>query len=233
LQTLLTGKEPLDIQVEGMPPGVSMPKKLQGLLTQMLEPDASKRPQSMEEVKQSLQRLKEQLASERLKRTLTSTRDSLQNGIPEVLLLVGMLFILYIFGFLVFDTPFWIPYLLLIPAIIVGRTAFGLYQEMKDSSIRPKTQEALALFWQLLRSSLLYALVAAFLLYCLYDSQQPDSPFLIPELLLLGVALCAGITWLLYQLISWLSRLAASRRHTRRQQVQEPPLQQQVHRRQP
>ena len=233
LQTLLTGKEPLDIQVEGMPPGVTIPKKLQGLLTQMLEPDASKRPQSMEEVKQSLQHLKDQLASERLKRALTSTHDSLQNGIPEVMLLVGMLFFLYIFGFLVFDTPFWIPYLLLIPAIIVGRTAFGLYQKMKDSSTRPKTQEAVDILWKLLRSSLLYALAAAFLLYCLYDSQQPDSPFLLPELLLLGVALCAGITWILYRLINWLSRLAASRRHTRRQHVEEPLLQQQVHRRQP
>lgn len=233
LQTLLTGKEPLEIQVEGLPPGISISKNVQALLTQMLEPEASQRPQSMEEVKQSLQHLKDQSASERLKRALTATRDALQNGIPEVVLLVGMLFFLYVFGFLVFDTPFWLPYLLLIPAIIIGRSTLGLYQQMKEASTRPKVKEVVALLWKFLRSSLLYALLGAFLLYCLYASQQPDSPFLIPELLLLGVALCAAMTWILYHFISWLSRLRASRRQAHQQQAEEPPLQQQVHRPRP
>ena len=233
LQTLLTGKEPMDIQVEGMPPGVTIPKKLQTLITQMLEPDASKRPQSMEEVKQSLQHLKDQLTSERLKRTLAYTRDALEDKITEVVLLVGMLFFLCVFGLLFFDTPYWIPYLLLMPAIIIGRSALGLYQEMKEASTIPKAKEVFAILWELLRSSLLYALIAAFLLYCLYDSQQIDSPFRIPELLLLGVALCTAIIWILSRLISWLPRLAASRRQAHRQQQEEPPLQQQVHRPRP
>jgi MFS superfamily sulfate permease-like transporter len=187
----------------------------------------------MEEVKQSLQHFKDQLASERLKRTLTFTRDALEDKIAEVLLLVCILFFLYVFGFLVFDTPFWIPYLLLMPAIIIGRSAFGLYQETKEASTRPKAKEVVAILWKLQRSSFLYALIAAFLLYCLSDSQQIDSPFQIPELLILGLALCAGITWSLYHLISWLSRLRASRRQANRQQAEEPPLQQQVHRPRP
>jgi MFS superfamily sulfate permease-like transporter len=164
---------------------------------------------------------------------LAFTRDALEDKIAEAVLLVGMLFLLYVFGFLVFNTPFWIPYLLLMPAIIIGRSAFGLYQEMKEASTRPKAKEVVAILWKLQRSSLLYALIAAFLLYCLNDSQQIDSPFQIPELLILGLAVCAGITWSLYRFISWLSHLRASRRQAHRQQQEEPPLQQQVHRRQP
>jgi len=144
-----------------------------------------------------------------------------------------MLFLLCVFGLLFFDTPYWIPYLLLMSAIIIGRSALGLYQEMKEASTIPKAKEVFAILWELLRSSLLYALIAAFLLYCLYDSQQIDSPFRIPELLLLGVALCTAIIWILSRLISWLSRLAASRRQAHRQQQEEPPLQQQVHRPRP
>ncbi len=51
LQTLLTGKEPLDIRLQGMPPDVRIPWKLQALLTRMMDPDPFKRPQGMTEVK--------------------------------------------------------------------------------------------------------------------------------------------------------------------------------------
>jgi len=51
LQTLLTGKEPLDIRLQGMPPDVRLPWKLQALLTRMMDPDPFKRPQSTTEVK--------------------------------------------------------------------------------------------------------------------------------------------------------------------------------------
>src|SRR6202043_3730560 len=67
LQTLLTGKEPLDIQIEGASHNRISPKKLRILLAKMLERDASKRPQSMDEVKQSLQWLKEHSAGPRAK----------------------------------------------------------------------------------------------------------------------------------------------------------------------
>src|SRR5215472_3628184 len=51
LQTLLTGKEPLDIRLQGMPPDVRLPRKLQDLLTRMMDPDPLRRPRSMTEVK--------------------------------------------------------------------------------------------------------------------------------------------------------------------------------------
>ena len=56
LQTLLTGKEPLDRVGETQPlPHLKIPPKLEALLDQMLEHDMHKRPLSMEEVKGQLQ----------------------------------------------------------------------------------------------------------------------------------------------------------------------------------
>jgi tRNA A-37 threonylcarbamoyl transferase component Bud32 len=52
LQTLLTGKEPLEIAQTGAYDLI--PVQLQPLLNQMLEPESSKRPQNMDEVKRQL-----------------------------------------------------------------------------------------------------------------------------------------------------------------------------------
>jgi serine/threonine protein kinase len=48
LQTLLTGEEPLDIRLQGMPPEVRIPWKLQALLTCMMDRNPFKRPGSIE-----------------------------------------------------------------------------------------------------------------------------------------------------------------------------------------
>lgn len=54
LQTLLTGKEPLEIRQQGIPQGVRIPRKLQALISQMIDPDPSRRPRGMAEVKRAL-----------------------------------------------------------------------------------------------------------------------------------------------------------------------------------
>jgi serine/threonine protein kinase len=54
LQTLLTGKEPLEIRMQGMPSDVRIPLKLRNLLNQMMESDPNLRPASMVEVKSAL-----------------------------------------------------------------------------------------------------------------------------------------------------------------------------------
>jgi serine/threonine protein kinase len=48
LQTLLTGKEPLDIRLQGMPSEVRIPWKLQALLNCMMDRNPFKRPGSIE-----------------------------------------------------------------------------------------------------------------------------------------------------------------------------------------
>jgi serine/threonine protein kinase len=57
LQTLLTGCEPLEIRMHGMPPDCKIPFKLQALITNMLDPTPRKRPESVREVKNVLDHL--------------------------------------------------------------------------------------------------------------------------------------------------------------------------------
>ena len=99
LQTLLTGKEPLEILAEGASRDRPIPKKLQALLTSMLERDASKRPQSMDEVKQSLQWLKEHSVGQRVKRTLAFIWNFLTRLGEEVIPLVAALLFFYLVFF--------------------------------------------------------------------------------------------------------------------------------------
>jgi serine/threonine protein kinase len=54
LQTMLTGKEPIEIRVQGMPSDLHLPVRLQALLKQMMESDPARRPASMAEVKTAL-----------------------------------------------------------------------------------------------------------------------------------------------------------------------------------
>ncbi len=103
LQTLLTGKEPLDISPEGAARDRIIPKKLQIYLTKMLEQDASKRPQSMSEVKQSLLWLKEHSAEHRTKLTLTFIRNSGFEAIRLVILSLIIFFLFLFTGF--FNSP--------------------------------------------------------------------------------------------------------------------------------
>lgn len=54
LQTMLTGKEPVEIRLQGMPADLRLPEKLRVLLAQMMESDPARRPASMAEVKAAL-----------------------------------------------------------------------------------------------------------------------------------------------------------------------------------
>lgn len=54
LQTMLTGKDPIEIRLQGLPPDLRLPEKVQALLTWMMESDPARRPASMAEVKTAL-----------------------------------------------------------------------------------------------------------------------------------------------------------------------------------
>jgi hypothetical protein len=58
LQTLLTGKDPLELSLAGAPAGHKIPKKLQRLLDRMLERDSTQRPKTMREVHKRLELIK-------------------------------------------------------------------------------------------------------------------------------------------------------------------------------
>ncbi|HXR66853.1 MAG TPA: hypothetical protein VN729_13050, partial [Ktedonobacteraceae bacterium] len=59
LQTLLTGKEPWEIQATGIPADCDIPDELQTLIAQMLAPEPERRPASMKQVGESLRKLRQ------------------------------------------------------------------------------------------------------------------------------------------------------------------------------
>src|SRR5579875_2226192 len=58
LQTLLTGMEPLELALDGMPADLYLPKCLRNLLARTMEREAGKRPKNASEVKSDLRRLR-------------------------------------------------------------------------------------------------------------------------------------------------------------------------------
>src|SRR5215472_8817935 len=149
LQTLLTGKDPLEIAVGGEKQGRKIkrrvPRKLRPLLEQMLERDASKRPQNMDEVKQSLQSLKEHSAGYRVQRTLAFIWDFLTHSAIHVMFFMALLLTLYFIFFFTgfFNSPFWIPCLLLMLCVIVGRSAHYVRRAREEAMTRLNAKEAL------------------------------------------------------------------------------------------
>ena len=103
LQTLLTGKEPLEIRLQGLPPDVPIPWKLQALFIQMMDQDPSRRPRTMAEVKKTLMDLS------------STTSTSWRFAFP-----------LFYFGMMTLsqsgltDSPFIGLYLLFVPILFIG-----------------------------------------------------------------------------------------------------------------
>ena len=198
----------------------------------MLERDASQRPQSVDEVKQSLQWLKEHSFSYKAQHTLAFTRDSLIPAIFQSLLFVALLLIIFfvIFATGFFNTLFWIPCVLLMLCVIVGRSAYYLREEREDAATRLNAKEVLATVLKHLRGSILFALIPAIFFYALYDIQSPDG-ILINDALLLSMSTFVSIIFSLYFLnreISWLWHLMTQWRRASKP-VQVPPLQQRMH----
>jgi serine/threonine protein kinase len=54
LRTLLTGREPLEIHTQGLPPNIYIPWELQTLIMQMMDSDPDQRPESIADVKEAL-----------------------------------------------------------------------------------------------------------------------------------------------------------------------------------
>src|SRR5215472_8990486 len=146
LQTLLTGIDPLEIAISGEKQGRKIkgrvPSKLRPLLEQMLERDASKRPQNMDEVKQSLQWLKEHSADHRVQQTLVFIWDFLTHSAIRLMLFLALLLLIYLIFFFTgfFNSPFWIPCLLLMLCVIAGRSAYYLRRAREEATRRLKAK---------------------------------------------------------------------------------------------
>jgi serine/threonine protein kinase len=107
LQTLLTGLEPLEIRTQGIPADVRIHRKLQALITQMMDPESARRPESMSKVREAL----------------IPCLDGERYGVP---LLAAITQIVIYRGFIM--SPFWVPYLLL---VLVSTTAYCIYATIR------------------------------------------------------------------------------------------------------
>jgi hypothetical protein len=185
LQTLLTGKEPLDIRLQGMPPDVRLPWKLQALLTRMMDPDPLKRPQGMTEVKGVL------------------TPYVISSLSFMSMVSFGFMSMLQS-GFIV--SPFVGTYLLLALAFMMG---FCIYTLLRSSRAAPGGLSAKAatiiIGKQLLPSLILVSIltIAISLLYAFLAKPQLSLGYL-SFLWLCGIF---SIVIVLILLISWLKRV--------------------------
>jgi len=167
LQTLLTGKEPLELLMGSGPPDYHFPNELQALIAQMLEPEPGKRPQSMYEVKRALQNLRVTSPGQKAKRILAFPPRMLKQAVPVVMLFVFMLTLSYLI-FTLAGLLVEIPYLLLLLCLFVGGGMYYLRQERGSTSASFNRKEAFDIIWKHLPGSLSAAILLSIFYLFLY-----------------------------------------------------------------
>jgi serine/threonine protein kinase/uncharacterized membrane protein YciS (DUF1049 family) len=235
LQTLLTGKAPLEIMQGGIPPerARAIPKDLQNYLARMLERDATRRPHNMVEVQQALREIKAQRPVQKIKAAgafLWGLRKEI-SGVSFLslllLLLIDLLSIAEGWSLL------WLLSLLLVAALVIIRSIFALRQAREESSSTLPAGETFTILWKQLVSSASAASLPMFYFFCLYYFYNSSTYLALGDLVALGLIGCSGIIAGLIWLIHRLLHLRASRRLARQQKQQklEEPLVQKVHNR--
>jgi predicted Ser/Thr protein kinase len=242
LQTLLTGKEPLEIRLRGIPPGCAIPWQLQALITQMTERDISKRPRTMEEVYAALREIRQHPA-------WRVTRDTTTAGwmVLKTLVLkqIGLIAALFLTRSLLGDDPFaamfWAPYFAISIVLTLFPTGYYLHRIRQNVLNRATLRDICLKVGKYLGHALRLALLPAILLYWLY--LKPSSLLEPADLLLIWIF---GMYWALQDLyrlflslrkrfFAWRIGLAQRRRlsrqrrpHRRRPASPQAPLQQQT-----
>jgi serine/threonine protein kinase len=240
LQTLLTGKEPLEIMQDGIPPerARAIPKDLQNYLARMLERDATRRPHNMAEVKQTLQQIKAQQPAQKIKAAgafLWGLRKEI-SGVSFIFLLlllfINLLVIADINLYLEEGQPplLWLLSLPLLAALVIIRSILALRKAREERSSNPPAGETFTILWRQLVSSAPAAFLLTFYFFCLYSFYFTGR---VVDLVIFGVIGCGGIIAGLVWLIRWLLHLRASQHQARQQKQQklEEPLVQKVHNR--
>ncbi|HEY6541651.1 MAG TPA: serine/threonine-protein kinase, partial [Ktedonobacteraceae bacterium] len=158
LQTLLTGKEPLELLMSGGPSNYSVPKKLQALITQMLEREPGKRPRSIEEVRWSLQQLQENSPGQKAKRVLALLPYLLKEAVSLVILLGCIVALSYLL-FTLAGLSFGIPYLLLMLCLFIGRSVYYIRREKYITSTNLSRKEAFEIVYKRVPGSMSVAIL--------------------------------------------------------------------------
>ena len=210
LQTLLTGKDPLDIAIEGMPPDHPVPQRLQPLIAQMLERDPLARPLSMEEVKSRLQVFSNNTLGQKARRGLRETRYMFKDALG------GLAIPILLFTFLivmVFDvaggfpaSPLWLPCLLSNLLVICLYLASALFQGIRSSAKRFRATEIVLLMWERLLIALFISSLLTLMFYFLQDILRHGQMWTI-ELPALALGVCIGVIFVVLKLNALLRAL--------------------------
>ncbi len=224
LQTLLTGKEPLEIATGGIPSDCDIPTNLQRLITQMMNSDASKRPYSMRMVEQSLESIKKQLTG--FQRWFVSPFAWLATLWGLFMLMIANI----LFSFTSFQV--WTFYFLGGSCFTIGMSIHYFYKAKRSITGKLTIKEICAIINEGLPRPL-----AAICWLLTFGSFYSLTPLLFyPQIaristlmgfLIISVgvmfAILRGLPWLL----KWLRRAKTTQQSP--QPAQPPPLQQQMH----
>ena len=241
LQTLLTGKAPLEILQDGIPPerARALPTDLQHYLARMLERDATRRPRTMAEVKQTLLEIKAQQPAPKIK-AAGAFLWGLCKELSGVTFLSLLLLLLFDLASVAAGPLLWLLTLLLVAVLTSIRSIFALRLAREEQQSKLRAGEAFTIVWRQLVSSVPAAFLLTFYFFCFYFLYNrvitypfwpyPHFQIHFVDMAIFGViggsGILAGLVWQ----IRWLVRLRASQHQTRQQPLQklEEPLVQKV-----
>ncbi|MEO6890979.1 MAG: serine/threonine-protein kinase [Ktedonobacteraceae bacterium] len=167
LQTLLTGKEPLELLMSSEPPGHAVPQELQTLITRMLEREPGKRPRSIEEVRWSLRQLQENSSEQKARRMLTFLPYLLAQAVSLMMLLGFMLGLSYLL-FALAGLSLGILYLLTLLCLFVSRSVYYIRQERGTTCTSLSRKEMLGIVCKRVPGSIFAAIFLAILFLFFY-----------------------------------------------------------------
>jgi serine/threonine protein kinase len=235
LQTALIGKDPLEVRQQGIPPqrAKNIPQALLSELEHMQRREATRRPRNMAEVKQTLQEIKAQALSQKIKARGTFLWELFHE--TSAFIYISLMLIVLV-DFAAFAEKTWPP-LWLISCLISGiftclSSIFALREARQQNQAKLPLSEKISLIWKRLATSLPITLVITLLIYYLFDMLDPfgmggyddySATNAITFGIIVGGGLVACLCWAGIHLV----QLQAARKYARQKQ-QEMLLQQTI-----
>jgi serine/threonine protein kinase len=214
LQTLLTGREPLEIRTSGIPADCHIPPKLQELIARMMERDPDRRPPNMGEVREALQAIQKEHSTQ--KGAFTATCVFLSFFLLTNIFTPSLL---------------WIVGFLLSLAIIAGISIYHDRQQRRSTPGKLTLKEAYTLLKKSMIQASNYIMILFWCCYPLHLLHVGASALAWTILLEVGLVCLAWTAMHSSAFLKWLVRMRAAQRHRKRAQpAQTPPLQQQMRR---
>lgn len=211
LQTLLTGREPLEIRTSGIPADCQIPPKLQELIARMMEHDPDKRPATMGEVKEVLEAI-----------------EKLQNSQKNAFTATCVFLLLFLLANIFSPSPLWVAGLLLSLGIIAGISIYHIRQQRCSASGKLTLKDASALLKRSMIQARNYVMILFWCCYPLHLLHVGGGNALAWTILTEVGLVCLGWTAMHSPaFLLWLARQRVARRSRKRARpAQTPPLQQ-------